>query len=72
MREILITGDSPVRVIVEELGYIAANPHWAYAQKAKERGNNATLICVSHRLFYVVPGLQDKYPGHLYELPNVP
>lgn len=35
-REILITRDNPVRVIVEELGYIAANPRWAYAQKAKD------------------------------------
>ena len=34
-REFLITGKNPVKEVVEELGFIAANPRWTYAQKAR-------------------------------------
>lgn len=34
-RQCLITLKNPVKEIVEELGYIAANSRWAYSQKAK-------------------------------------
>jgi hypothetical protein len=35
-REFLINGKNPVKEMVEELGFIAANPRWTYAQKAKD------------------------------------
>ncbi len=35
-REFLITGENPVKEVVEELGFIAANPRWTYAQKARD------------------------------------
>ncbi|UCH92297.1 MAG: NACHT domain-containing protein [Candidatus Aminicenantes bacterium] len=35
-REFLITRKTPVKEVVEELGFIAANPRWTYAQKAKD------------------------------------
>ncbi len=34
-RRCLITRQYPVKEVVEELGYIAANPRWAYASQAK-------------------------------------
>jgi len=35
-REFLISKKNPVKEVVEELGFIAANPLWAYGKKAKD------------------------------------